>query len=78
MTTIPARLARLTTSSGSWPVAQARSRSLYRQWYRSGNHLPPSLSPSNSLTPILGECYSTRNRPIIRIKHSCLHDQSQS
>ncbi|GAA5930782.1 NADH dehydrogenase [ubiquinone] 1 alpha subcomplex subunit 6 [Sporobolomyces koalae] len=35
MTTIPARLARLTTSSGSWPVAQARSRSLYRQWYRS-------------------------------------------
>ncbi|GAA5824198.1 hypothetical protein JCM5353_000347 [Sporobolomyces roseus] len=35
MTTIPARLARLTTSSGSWPVAQARSRSLYRQWYKS-------------------------------------------
>ncbi|GAA5988663.1 hypothetical protein JCM5350_003841 [Sporobolomyces pararoseus] len=35
MTTIPSRLARLTTSSGSWPVAQARSRSLYRQWYRS-------------------------------------------
>ncbi|CEQ41761.1 SPOSA6832_03511 [Sporobolomyces salmonicolor] len=34
MTTIPSRLARLTSSSGSWPVAQARARSLYRQWYR--------------------------------------------
>ncbi|GAA5864867.1 hypothetical protein JCM1840_004931 [Sporobolomyces johnsonii] len=34
MTTIPSRLARLTASSGSWPVAKARARSLYRQWYR--------------------------------------------
>lgn len=49
MTTIPARLARLTTSSGSWPVAQARSRSLYRQWYRSGN--PSSLSLSSLSLP---------------------------
>ncbi|KAL8291268.1 hypothetical protein RQP46_002246 [Phenoliferia psychrophenolica] len=35
MTTIPSRLARVTTTSGSWPVAQARSRALYRAWYRS-------------------------------------------
>ncbi|GAA6036278.1 hypothetical protein JCM8097_006873 [Rhodosporidiobolus ruineniae] len=35
MTTIPARLARMTTASPSWEVAQARSRSLYRSWYRS-------------------------------------------
>ncbi|KAM0747947.1 NADH dehydrogenase, alpha subcomplex, subunit 6 [Meredithblackwellia eburnea MCA 4105] len=34
MTTIPSRLARVTASSGSWPVAQARSRALYRLWYR--------------------------------------------
>ncbi|KAK9893460.1 NADH dehydrogenase, alpha subcomplex, subunit 6 [Cystobasidium minutum MCA 4210] len=34
MTTIPARLAKTTISSGSWPVAQARARSLYRAWYR--------------------------------------------
>ncbi|GAA6014479.1 hypothetical protein JCM10207_001622 [Rhodosporidiobolus poonsookiae] len=35
MTTIPARLARITTSSKNWAEAQARSRSLYRMWYRS-------------------------------------------
>ncbi|GAA5980468.1 hypothetical protein JCM11641_003405 [Rhodosporidiobolus odoratus] len=34
MTTIPSRLARITTSSGSWDVATAKSRSLYRSWYR--------------------------------------------
>jgi hypothetical protein len=34
MTTIPSRLARLSTTSGSWSVARARSRSLYRDWYR--------------------------------------------
>ncbi|GAA5827844.1 hypothetical protein JCM11251_007697 [Rhodosporidiobolus azoricus] len=34
MTTIPARLARVTTSSASWDIANARSRSLYRAWYR--------------------------------------------
>ncbi|GAA5861948.1 hypothetical protein JCM8547_001535 [Rhodosporidiobolus lusitaniae] len=34
MTTIPARLARVTSSSGSWDVAHARSRALYRSWYR--------------------------------------------
>lgn len=36
MTTIPARLARTSQSSGSWAVARARSRSLYRDWMRSG------------------------------------------
>lgn len=35
MTTIPARLARLTQSSPTWDVARQRSRSLYRMWYRS-------------------------------------------
>lgn len=35
----PTRLSRLIStdllpSSGSWPVAQARSRALYRTWYR--------------------------------------------
>ncbi|KAA1104798.1 hypothetical protein PGT21_031912 [Puccinia graminis f. sp. tritici] len=32
--TIPSRLARRTVSSPSLAVAQARSRSLYRDWYR--------------------------------------------
>ncbi|SGY54783.1 BQ5605_C006g03910 [Microbotryum silenes-dioicae] len=36
MTTIPARLARLTTSSTSWNDARFRARSLYRAWHRSG------------------------------------------
>lgn len=35
MTTIPSRLARLTSSSLSPSHAAFRSRSLYRQWYRS-------------------------------------------
>ncbi|SCV73131.1 BQ2448_7056 [Microbotryum intermedium] len=35
MTTIPARLARLTTSSTSWNDARCRARSLYRAWHRS-------------------------------------------
>ncbi|KDE02851.1 NADH dehydrogenase (ubiquinone) 1 alpha subcomplex 6 [Microbotryum lychnidis-dioicae p1A1 Lamole] len=35
MTTIPARLARLTTSSTSWNDARFRARSLYRAWHRS-------------------------------------------
>ncbi|BGP03232.1 ndufa6 NADH-ubiquinone oxidoreductase subunit [Rhodotorula toruloides] len=34
MTTIPSRLARVTQQSGSWDAARARTRSLYRQWYR--------------------------------------------
>ncbi|SCZ94433.1 BZ3500_MvSof-1268-A1-R1_Chr12-2g03895 [Microbotryum saponariae] len=33
MTTIPARLARLTTSSTSWNDARFRARSLYRAWH---------------------------------------------
>ncbi|KNZ63575.1 NADH dehydrogenase (Ubiquinone) 1 alpha subcomplex 6 [Puccinia sorghi] len=32
--TIPSRLARTTVSSPNLAVAQARSRSLYRDWYR--------------------------------------------
>ncbi|KDN37655.1 NADH dehydrogenase, alpha subcomplex, subunit 6 [Tilletiaria anomala UBC 951] len=34
MTTIPARLAQTTRVSRSWGEAQARSRTLYRNWYR--------------------------------------------
>jgi hypothetical protein len=51
VTTIPSRLARLTQSSGSWPVAQQRARSLYRQWYRAGQYytlLCSRLYPANS------------------------------
>lgn len=40
MTTIPARLARVSQSSGSWPVARARARSLYRDWIRSAPEIP--------------------------------------
>lgn len=35
MTTIPARLAHRTQISSSFAEAQARSRALYRDWYRS-------------------------------------------
>jgi len=35
MSTTPSRLAKLASSSGSWPIARARGRSLYREWYRS-------------------------------------------
>lgn len=34
--TIPARLARATLMSPNWDVARARSRAMYRDWYRSG------------------------------------------
>ena len=34
MTTIPTRLARATLVSGSLDIARARSRTLYREWYR--------------------------------------------
>jgi hypothetical protein len=45
MTTIPSRLARVTTTSPTWDIAHARSRSLYRAWYRAGSSLPfPHLS----------------------------------
>ena len=50
MTTIPSRLARTTTTSGSWPVAQARSRALYRAWYRSGASLSDHSSPGSADT----------------------------
>merc|ERR1711939_572673 len=33
--TIPARLARATLMSPNWDVARARSRAMYRDWYRS-------------------------------------------
>ncbi|GHJ83818.1 hypothetical protein NliqN6_0220 [Naganishia liquefaciens] len=35
MTTIPARLARMSTTSGTFEEARRRTLSLYRDWYRS-------------------------------------------
>ena len=34
MTTIPSRLSRISSTSGSWVIARSRARSLYRAWYR--------------------------------------------
>lgn len=34
MTTIPARLAKMSTTSGTFEEARKRSLSLYRDWYR--------------------------------------------
>ncbi|KAH8924246.1 NADH dehydrogenase, alpha subcomplex, subunit 6 [Atractiella rhizophila] len=48
---IPSRLARAAQVSGSWPVARARVRGLYRDWYRAAPEIvslyalpfPPSV-----------------------------------
>jgi len=49
MTTTPSRLAKLASSSGSLPVARARARSLYRDWYRSAPEIVQLYSVS--ITP---------------------------
>jgi hypothetical protein len=46
MTTIPSRLAKLTTSSTSIEQARSRSINAYRAWYRSVCPLPTSSLPN--------------------------------
>jgi hypothetical protein len=48
MTTIPARLARISRTSGSPTYARQRALQLYRDWYRSVRPLPSNRHPTDS------------------------------
>ncbi|WRT65589.1 uncharacterized protein IL334_002534 [Kwoniella shivajii] len=67
MTTIPSRLARLTTSVSSWEEARAASLAAYRAWYRSAPDIVQlyALNVSPSLVRLKFRQDFERNRDTV-------------
>ncbi|GAA93732.1 uncharacterized protein L969DRAFT_92349 [Mixia osmundae IAM 14324] len=64
MTTIPSRMAKVASSSGSWPIAKARARAQYREWHRSAPEICAiyalNLSPAAIRAKVRQEYERTR------------------
>ncbi|GAA6051418.1 hypothetical protein JCM3770_000509 [Rhodotorula araucariae] len=70
MTTIPSRLARITSTSASWDQARAASRSLYRDWMRAAPEIVHSYAlnvPAHAIRAKIREEFD-RNAAVTDIK----------